>query len=187
MPAAIIDRLKGIMRSEKGIKLIVSLGLAGLLCILFSGFIDTDEHKDERTSAQNSTSIHQLECDEYAEELEERLADMLMKTEGVGKCRVMITVSGSLAFSYAQDSEQYADVESHEIKQEHVILKEDTGDEPLVEYTENPEVVGVIIACEGGGNNVVREQVYRAAGAVLDISLDRICVTKLIDESEEQT
>lgn len=184
MQKAAIDKLKAYIRSEKGSRIIVLLGLAGLLCILLSGFIGSDE-KEEKPLTSANTASEQQDTDAYVTLLEKRLAEMLMKTEGVGRCSVMITVSGSQSLSYAQDAEQYADEDSQEIKRQHVILDEESGDAPLVEYTENPEVIGVIIACEGGGNNVVREQIYHAAGAVLDISSDRICVTKLTEESEE--
>ncbi len=184
MQQAVIEKLKVFIKSEKGSRIIVFMGLAGLLCILLSSWLAPDGEEKPAAETERSVSEHQ-DAEQYVDTLERRLEDMLMKTEGVGRCRVMITVSGSPSYSYAQDAEQYADEDSQEIKRRHVILDEETGDGALVEYTENPEVVGVIIACEGGGNNVVREQIYKAAGAVLDISSDRICVTKLIEESEE--
>ncbi len=185
MLTAYTEKVKRLFKGDKGTRTLVLLGLAGLVCILLSSWLPDKEDKAEAEEMQDKGSVSAEEADAYAASLEDRLENMLMKIDGVGKCSVMITVSGSVSYSYAKDSQQHVDAESQEISREHVILDEDSGDAALIEYAENPEVTGIIVACEGGDHNVVREQIYDAVGAVLDVPSNRICVTKLIKESGE--
>ncbi len=180
----VFEKLKGIMNSEKSVKLIVFGGVVGLTCILLSSWISDNEEQTEELSAQASDETYMTEeSQRYAEKLEKRLEEMLSQIEGVGSCSIMVTVAGSVSYSYAQNAEQQLSENSREIKNQHVILDEKTGDSALIECANNPEVVGVIIACEGGEHNVVREEIVNAVGAVLNIPSNRICITKKISES----
>ncbi len=173
-------KFRELFSGERKTKAIVLLGMVGLGCIFLSSLIPEKEKSD----ASESETVAEDFGDgtEYAAVLEERLESILSCIEGVGECRVMITVSGSAANTYARDSQEYADSESHEINCEYVLCDNETGDSPLIEYTLNPQINGVIIACEGGEHNVVREMVYNAAEAVLNIPSNRICVVKITEE-----
>lgn len=180
----ISEKLKVIFKGENSVRIIVFAGLAGLCIILLSSWFPEKEEKAETPSSQSSETV----CDpegysEYTEKLEKRLQNMLSRIDGVGSCSVMITVSGGVSYSYAQNAQQEIGKNVNEIKKEHVVLDKDNGDYPLVESVRNPEIVGVIIACEGGEHNVVRECIISAVGAVLGIPSNRICVTKIISES----
>ncbi len=181
MQEKLVSRIKQLFKGEKSTRIIAALGMAGLACILISSWLP---HKEDRQEADIllETQYSYEDGEKYAALLEKRLEAMLAKIEGVGNCSVMITVSGSSFSTYAQDSQQYADSESTEINREYVLYDNKEGDSPLIEYTLNPQIVGVIIACEGGEHNVVREQIYEAAGAVLNIPSNRICVVKKTDE-----
>lgn len=192
MPMIIPERIKKLFHGENAMRALVMVGLAGLLCILLSSLMPDEKEtqsaatKADGVQADESSLLSQVQSAEaYAEALEQRLEEMLMQIEGVGSCRVMITVSGSASYSYAQDSQQHIQSDEQEIQREHVILDEEAGDTALVEYIANPEVIGVIVACEGGEQYVVREQIYEAVKAVLDVPSNRICVTKRIHESGE--
>ena len=183
------EKLKEFMHSEKSVQLLVLGGLAGLVCILLSSWFPDNSEEDDKSNDTASSVIEATDSAEdslkYAEFLESRLESMLSKIDGVGDCSVMLTVSGSVSYSYAQNEENQSGENVKEIKRQHVILDEKSGDSALIECTKNPEVVGVIIACEGGEHNVVREEIISAVGAVLDIPSNRICVTKKISESED--
>lgn len=178
------EKLKCLMKGENSVRLIVIGGLAGLAFILMSSwFPDKDEGAEKLSEISPEQTGESEEAVRYAEMLEERLENMLSKIDGVGSCSVMITVSGGVSYSYAQNAEQQIGENVNEIKKQHVILDEGSGDSPLVECVQNPEIIGVIIACEGGEQNVVRECIISAVGAVLDVPSNRICVTKKISES----
>ncbi|MDE6020766.1 MAG: hypothetical protein K2H01_07220 [Ruminococcus sp.] len=181
------EKLKAAMGSEKSVRLLVLGGFAGLVCILLSSWLPDNENQPENAieSITENTDDLSEESLRYAGMLEDRLENMLSQIDGVGKCSVMLTVSGGVSYSYAQNAEQQIGENLQEIKKQHVILDEKSGDRALVERTYNPEVVGIIVACEGGEHNVVRAEIVSAVGAVLDIPSNRICVTKKINESED--
>ncbi|MGN0630483.1 MAG: hypothetical protein ACI4JN_04060 [Ruminococcus sp.] len=179
------EKLKNLMKGENSVRLVVIAGLAGLAFILMSSWFP-DDKGEESQKLSEITSDNTSETDQtvrYTEILEERLEKMLSEIDGVGSCSVMITVSGGVSYSYAQNAEQQIGENVNEIKKQFVVLDKDSGDSPLLESVRNPEIIGVIIACEGGEHNVVRECVISAAGAVLGIPSNRICVTKKISES----
>ncbi len=190
MPQALLERLKKLLHGENAVRLVVVVGMAGLICLLLSSMLPKEEESGE-IPEENASSYAAADADPvqlsdaYAHALECRLAEMLMQMEGVGHCRVMITVSGSASYAYAQNAQHHVESAQQEIQREHVILKEDGDETALVEHVQNPDVIGVIIACEGGQDYVVREQIIKAASAVLDIPTNRICVTQKINESEE--
>lgn len=181
----ISEKLKKLLKGENSMRLVVIAGLAGLAFILMSSWFPDDKGEDCQKLSEipfdNTSEADQAV--KYAEILEERLEKILSEIDGVGSCRVMITVSGGVSYSYAQNAEQQTGEDENEIKKQFVILDKDSGDSPLLESVRNPEIVGVIIACEGGEHNVVRECVTSAAEAVLGIPSNRICVTKKINES----
>ncbi|MBQ8688138.1 MAG: hypothetical protein IJ512_06270 [Ruminococcus sp.] len=190
MPIRIPEKLRQLFQGENSMRLVVLAGLAGLVCILLSSFFpdDTDESaKTETVPLQSEETAQVQSAEDYAAALEKRLENILMQIEGVGSCRVMITVSGSASYSYAQDMQQHSEAEQIEIQREHVVLDEENGDAPLVEQIANPEVIGVIVACEGGEKHVVRELIFEAVHAALDVPSSRICVTKRIHESGENS
>lgn len=175
----ITDRLADFMKSENSMRLLVLAGLGGLVCILLSSFFSgSDEESDILPDEAGNESLLSDTASEYADVLEQRLESILTEIDGVGSCSVMVTVSGSSSYSYAQNAEQQYGENIRETKRQHVILDEKSGDSPLVECVRNPEIVGVIIACEGGDHNVVREEIISAVGAVLEIPSNRICVAK---------
>lgn len=177
-------KLQKLLHGEHAVRWIVMVGLAGLLCILLSALLPddaTDSVADAQTEAvqtETQTAAQLQAAEDYAASLEERLEAILTQIDGVGDCQVMLTVSGSASYSYAQDTEQEIREDQQEVQQEHVILEEKTGDAPLVESMTHPQVQGVIVVCSGGDDPVTQEQVYEAVRAVLALPSSRIYVTR---------
>ena len=96
--------------------------------------------------------------DSYAETLEEQLTEMICRMEGAGQARVMVTLAGSQLTRYAADTERSADTE----RLEHVLL----GDAALVEQVEAPQILGVAVVCEGGGDPGVQYAVTELVTAL---------------------
>ena len=87
----------------------------------------------------------------YTASLEQRLTDLLGSVEGVGACQVMITL---------ENARQYVYTDRHEVVTEI-----------------QPTVKGVIVVCDGAGNEAVAERVRTAVQTVLHITARRVCVT----------
>ncbi|MGN1416163.1 MAG: hypothetical protein ACI4XF_04930 [Oscillospiraceae bacterium] len=152
-------------KNKKFIYGAVIVGIAGMLLIIFSGGSgDETAGKSADTEAFSSN-------DAYEAELESRLAEILSSIQGVGDVKVMITLSSSEEYVYAEETDTSADRQ----QREYVIA--DKGG--IVTKINSPAVTGAVIVCEGGGNSQVCEKVYEAVSVALGLPSNRICVVKM--------
>lgn len=171
------NQLKEQLKSEKAIRIIVLLGLLGMLCILISSCFSKSESKTEQT-IEPQTEDAVWSATSYCSELEEKLQTMLTSMEGVGNCEVMITLRSTASYQYAQDESRSDSAERTEQQQEYVLIGNGETEHALVKSIVHPEIQGVVIVCDGGENSVVREQVYEVAAAALQIKNSQIYVAK---------
>lgn len=132
------DWLKG----KKGTALLVAAGVVGVVLVLLSGRSSADKGAAQ-TPAQ------------YAAALEEQLGYMLASVQGVGECRVMVTVHNDIEYLYAGG-----------------------GDDITTEI--QPTVRGVMVVCSGGADEAVRRRVVEAVTTALGITSGRVCVEQLL-------
>ena len=92
----IIKNLTG----EKGIKIIVTLGLVGVALIFLSDFIFPK--KEEKTAQIEDTRI-EYKADEYHEELEKKLTKILKNIEGLEDISVMVTLESTAEYIFASE------------------------------------------------------------------------------------
>ena len=89
----------------------------------------------------------------YAERTENRLLEIVSQIDGVGDAKIFLTMDNSGENVYLKNS--------------------DTKTESI-----EPKVRGVVVVCEGGDNPLVVAHVMDAVTKALDISSDKVCVTK---------
>ena len=108
------------------------------------------------------------------------LKDVLSQVRGVGECKVMVTVEGTTEYVYAENltksTDNNGDRTSDRYENEIVITDNDGKKEALVRKIIKPQICGVVIVCEGGGDIKVNERVLKAVSTVLGISSSKICV-----------
>ncbi len=92
--------------------------------------------------------------DEYRIELEERLLSVITQIQGVGQAKIFLTMDNDGENVFLNNS--------------------DTKVESIT-----PTVRGVVVVCEGGDDPVVISRVLSAITSSLDISSDKVCITKL--------
>ncbi|MCM1226866.1 MAG: hypothetical protein NC320_05490 [Clostridium sp.] len=157
----------------KGARIIVILGLAGMALILFS---DIFFGNGKTAQKDDSDDIAASGYESYISECEEKLKNTLEKINGVGKADVMITAVGSGEYVYAQDEK--TDSESSRISRDekYVIIGNSGDKKALVKKIDNPEIMGVVVVCEGGESNIVKEKVYNAVSAAFGIPTQKIFV-----------
>ncbi|MDD7428256.1 MAG: hypothetical protein SOU50_05750 [Oscillospiraceae bacterium] len=143
----------------------IAVGVLGMLLIIFSGGSSDDspeKSSDTEAFSQNGA---------YEEELEKRLAEILSSIQGVGDVNVMITLSSTEEYVYAEETDTSADRQ----QREYVIA--DKGG--IITKVNSPAVTGAVIVCEGGGDTRVCEKVYEAVSVALGLPSNRICVVKM--------
>ncbi len=123
----------------------------------------------------------------YVLETEQRLCAVVSDIAGAGACRVMVTLQNGVEYVYATEHRANTDREeddgrvSERDDTESSVIVVDTGDgrEGLLVTEMQPTVRGVVVVCEGGDNERVRESIVRAVTVALDISEKQVCVTTL--------
>lgn len=169
--------LKEKLLNEKGIKLIVILGIIGILLIMISSFIPEKKESTEKSSKSLDTS------DVYREETEKKLAEILSSISGVGEVRVMLTVESTEEYVYAEEVKQSktggVDNKSQQNENKLVLIEQNGQKEALVQQIKKPTVSGVVVVCEGGGNATVCESIYKTVSTALGIPISNIYVAKI--------
>lgn len=157
-------------------KVLIAMGIAGILLIALSSFIPKNDSQKEKTETEFS-------ADSYREALEKDIKELVYEITGDKKASVVVTLDGSLKYTYADTKEEIIsdksgnDSESsqNELKAGYVTVKTaDGGEEALLVTAELPTVRGVAIVCEGGDNEILNEKIQNTVTAALDITKKRV-------------
>ncbi len=119
----------------------------------------------------NSTTVNS----NYQQNLETQLESLISNLDGAGKVKVMVTFLGSESEVLAKNVESIE--ENGVIKTVETIIT--VSGKPYVTKTENPEIKGVIIICEGGENLTVKMNITEIITTALNVSADKIRILKM--------
>lgn len=156
-------------------KAFVLLAALGVVLVLLSGTAGgSSKSSSETTTTQ--------EYDTYVADLEERLQKTVASMDGVGSCKVMITLEKSGENIYATNSESKRDADSSSNKEDYVLYDRDSGECPLLVSAYLPNVQGVAVVCTGGDDPAVQEKITATVASLFGIPTNRISVSKLKGE-----
>ena len=138
---------------------------------------DKNESSEERDSDVETglpgTASKQDTNRLYELRLEQRIRDVLKKVDGVGEVDVMLTL-----FSSSEGTRQQAD----ESLRESTVLAGSSGSgEPVVEKELAPEISGIVISAQGGGNASVQKEISEAMQALFGLPAHKIKVLKRVE------
>ncbi len=161
-------------------KIILIAGIVGIALIFLSNFHFGNSQETAVEVKVDETSA----VETYRLRLSEEMGNMLAGIEGVGKTKIMITLEQTMQTVYATEEDNQSKTEGSNIQTDlnksYVIIREENGGENgLTITTVLPKVKGVLVVCEGGGKEEIKENVIHAVSAALGISSSRICVSKL--------
>ncbi|MBC8569604.1 stage III sporulation protein AG [Zongyangia hominis] len=170
------------------VKVIVLIGIAGILMILLSE-CGSKTQKKPQTADIDSKQV----MANYTETLEEKIDQIVSSIEGVGENKVMVTLASSEEYVYASETKDSRDrtedvgsgeskkTQTKDVKESNLILVEDENGQKqaLIQKQIEPKVKGVVVVCEGGDSIAVQQRVIDAVTVALDISASKVCVTKL--------
>ena len=135
----------GFIAFIKGNKKIFTVGafiLLGVILIFASSLSDGD----------GGQTKSEITLDEYKARLEEDIADLCRDVEGVGRCRVFITLERGEQNSYKGS---------------------------MLMETKPPKVLGVTVVCRGADSDYVRCELTEMLCALFDVGANRIAILKL--------
>ena len=101
--------------------------------------------------------------------------------EGVGKVKVMITVSDTGETVVEKDIRTTIDSETQE---ETVFVEDNTGSYPYVGKKIMPSIEGIVVVAEGGGNATVAANISNAAMALFPVEAHKIIVVKMSSKGD---
>lgn len=166
------DKLANALNSKNRNKIIIAVGFIGIVLILLSevnfGFGNEKKAVSDKTDYVS-----------YVNSLNDELTELLKSIDGVGECRVMITLRNTNENVYAKNTDSSSSDNSKSQSDEYVIYDSENGDTPILLKENFPDIEGVAIVCSGGDNVAVKEKVIKCVSALFNISSNRISVTKL--------
>lgn len=137
------------------------VGVLAMVLILIS---ELAPQKTERSASSSGQS-----ASEYQAQLEQRLEKLISQMDGAGKTTVMVTLETGTEAVYALDT-QSGELQSQNT---HVLLNDGSA---LTETVCLPQVRGVAVLCDGGGDVRVASRITELIGALLDLPSNRVCV-----------
>ncbi len=173
-------RLRAFSASGKARKALIVCGILGVALLVIPEFIP---EKVEKTEV--------LTADDFIRQTEERLAVLIGSIDGAGACRVMVTLENGVEYVYATEQRSNSDREEDtsdgdtrltqrdDSESAAILIESDDGNKGLLVTEIQPTVRGVVVVCEGGDNEGVRDRVSQAVTVALNVSSKRVCVTKL--------
>ena len=144
--------------------LAVVVGVLAMLLLLLSELLPSGTTQKAAVSTAQTATVSQ-----YQAQLEQQLEELIGQLQGAGHTAVMVTLSTGEETVYAVDT-QMGDMQQQET---HVLLQDGSA---LAETTYLPQVCGVAVLCEGGGDVRVAARITELLHSLLDLPTNRICV-----------
>ena len=167
------EKVKELVKKRNWAVFMTVCGIAGLLLIMISSLLP-DKKKSERDPPNKLSEVQ-----DYCRVTEKSLEDFLESLDGAGEVKAYITAESSERYVYATEGRHSKSENKMEEEEKYVIIGSGSEKNALIESVEIPKVTGAVILCRGGENAYVREQLYKAVSAALDLPTARIYVTKL--------
>lgn len=181
----------------------IVLGIIGVLLLVI--MLPEENGGERATSRSNNGSAETVsveseisgvseknDAEKYVSYLEEKLEEVLREMDGVGKVKVMITLSDYGEAIVEKDTVDMTNTidetdssggsrnsYEHEVQAETVRVESDSGSYPYVGKEILPTIEGVVVVAEGGGNAMVVSQISKAAMALFPIEAHKIIVVKM--------
>lgn len=152
-------------------KYIFAIILIGVIFMLFGVGGDKEEKKTKPTPVNNTVTDD-----------EKRLESILSDIQGVGTVEVMITYystqKSDIAYETSTSETKKIDNSNstnEENSQKQAVMSDGA---PFVTGQNYPEVKGVVVVCDGGGNILIKNQVKEAVMTVMGVASHKVCVAQ---------
>jgi stage III sporulation protein AG len=181
--------LKGIFSKFSGKRattILLIVGFIGIALIFLSdNFRQPSAGTQQTQSSSGASSAFEVQT-------EKRLEDIIGRINGVGRVKVLVTVESGVQNIYETDSKGSCEKtqnggdsnqqtqQSGSSESSHVIVNRSSGgEEALLTKQLQPEILGVVVVCDGGSNSDVQESVVNSVSTALGLPTNRISVNKM--------
>ncbi len=167
------EKISGLYKSNK--KLFFAF-IAVLIVAAIVLFLPLESSKSNQSNSEQTENISPSLS--YAEMLENKLANMLLKVSNIKSAKVLVMVDSSEKYIYLTQSESTKTGESEVLKEEVVYEKNGSSQSPIKVMTEYPKVSGVMIVTNKIDAST-KISIQNAIAGVLNI--DSTCIFILQD------
>ena len=166
-------------------------GLAGLLLLVIAAPVKQKEQK--KTQEKIKVQSQEQTDDQIRQSYEKQLEGVLSQVEGVGAVQVAVAMESTGKKQVEKDSPEDTSTSSEKgdsgtqrtsqtVNTGETTVYEDTGDGGQIPYISSstyPEIRGVIVVAQGGGNPVIVQQIQEAVMALFHVEAHEIKVLKM--------
>ena len=166
-------------------------GLAGLLLLVIAAPVKQKEQK--KTQEEIRVQSQEQTDDQIRQSYEKQLEGVLSQVEGVGAVQVAVAMESTGKKQVEKDSPEDTSTSSEKedsgtqrssqtVTTGETTVYEDTGDGGQIPYISSstyPEIRGVIVVAQGGGNPVIVQQIQEAVIALFHVEAHEIKVLKM--------
>ena len=164
-------------------------GLAGLLLLVIAAPVKQKEQKKTQEKTTVSQTQEQTD-DQIRQSYEKQLESVLSQVEGVGAVQVAVAMESTGKKQVEKDSPEDTSTSSEKedsgtqrssqtVTTGETTVYEDTGDGGQTPSSTYPEIRGVIVVAQGGGNPVIVQQIQEAVIALFHVEAHEIKVLKM--------
>lgn len=194
---------KKLTLKEIGLEKLVIMLLCGIFLIVlsFPNLFGSEKKENKQNNIDKSTSLNNNpiytdvgdETVDYTTQLEKKIKTALKKVEGMGDVEVVITLKSSKELvtlkdsPYSKEDMEEKDSEggnrvssSVDKKETTVIVSNEDGDAmPYIVKELEPEIEGVLVIAQGGGNSNTIKEIVEAVEVLFNVPAHKIKVMKM--------
>ena len=174
----------------------VIIGIVGLLLLVIAlpdGRSDTARSGDasadhlaagQETAQESGSSGMDDPVQSATEDLERRLEETLSLIDGAGKVRVMITLKDTGEKVVEKDTTRRSGgsasaEEISDVSQSTVFSKNGSEETPYISNELTPQVEGVLVVAQGGGDSLVKQNILQSVMALFPLEAHKITIVKM--------
>lgn len=180
-----------------GLDKLIILLLTGIFFVVLSFPTIFPSEKEQKKNSVPVKTTEELDnpstSEEYILYQEEKLKKILKKVEGIGEVEVMITIKASKEsvplkdIPYDEETTNENDSaggkrESNSIntqEQSVMVTTKDGESVPYVVKEIEPEIEGVVVIAQGGGNSNINQEIIEAVEVLFGVPVHKIKVMKM--------
>ena len=172
------------------------IGIVGLLLLVIAlpsgktvdapGDLSGDAAAAGQTEAGDQTEAAPDTAVQTAtEDLEHRLEETLSLIDGAGRVRVMLTLKDHGEKVVEKDTARRVDGGSdaaagaEDTSENTVYTKNGSAETPYVSNQLTPQVEGVLVVAQGGGNSMVKQNILQSVMALFPLEAHKITIVKM--------
>lgn len=170
------------------------IGIVGLLLLVIAlpsgktvdapGDLSGDAAAADRAAAGDQTEAAPDTVVQTAtEDLEHRLEETLSLIDGAGRVRVMLTLKDHGEKVVEKDTARRvdgaSDADAEDTSESTVYTKNGSAETPYVSNQLTPQVEGVLVVAQGGGNSMVKQNILQSVMALFPLEAHKITIVKM--------